>query len=97
MEIQDVINRAVASGSATFDVPKRTKKLTLSVKEGSELIVILDKLFNFAKATLVPSATIRGSDAIPFIKVGNYVISPSVFQHDKRVKDGYHIYQFDIS
>lgn len=95
MEIQNEIDKAIASGSATFEVSERTEKLILSVKEGSELIVILDQLFGSSKASLVPSASIRGSDAIPFIKVGGYHISPSVFQHDKRIKNGYHIYQFD--
>ncbi|SRR6266704_420406 len=95
MEIQDHIDRAIASGGATFEVSERTNKLTLSVKEGSELIVILDQLFGSARLSLVPSAIIRGSDAIPSIEVGGYHISPSVFQHDKRIKDGYHIYQFD--
>ncbi len=96
MEIQNEIDKAIASGNATFEFSERTEKLALSVKEGSNLIAILDQLFGSSKAQLEPSAMIGGSDAIHVIKVGDYRISPSVFQHDKRVKNGYHIYQFDI-
>ena len=95
MEIQDEIEEAIATGYATSEVSQRTNKLILSVKEGSELIARLDQLFASAKLSLIPSAIIRGSDAIPPIRIAGILITPSAFQHDKRVKDGRHIYQFD--
>lgn len=44
MEIQDEIDRAIASGCARFEVSDRTNKLILSVEEGSILTASLDKL-----------------------------------------------------
>jgi hypothetical protein len=96
MEIQDEINRAIASGSAKFEVSEQTEKLSLSVEEGSKLIAILDQQFGSAKLSLKSSAIIRDSDAFFSIKVGDYLIVPSPSQHSKRVKDGYHIYLFNV-
>jgi hypothetical protein len=95
MEIQNEIDNALASGNATFEVFERKNKVVFSIKDGSELITILDQYFGNAGRHSAPSSIISGSNAISVIKIPGYLISPSVFQNEKRVKDGYHIYQFD--
>ena len=95
MTIQEEIDRAIADRSATFEISEGNRKLILSVAEGNELIAALDKAFGSSKRSLIPSAQMSGDDAIPPMKIGGYSISPSVFQPEKHVKNGYHIYKFD--
>lgn len=95
MDIESKITNALQSAEATYHVERNHKKFVLSVKSGSNLIQILDRLFMSASLNLVPSATIHGSDAIPSIKIDGYLISPSVFKSQKEVKKDAQIYNFD--
>ena len=95
MDIQEEIEKAIESGVATFEVSSPKEKFILSVKAGCRLIGILDQLFNSGRSNMVPFAAVRGSDALPGINIEGYLISPSVFQSEKQVQDGNHIYKFD--
>ncbi len=93
--IEDLIKEALQSGQIDFEISEQREALVLSVPEASELVGLLDKIFNLSMASLIPLDQRGKVEPTPLFHINQYTVSPTL--REKRNKKGRYLYDFSYT
>lgn len=90
--IEDLIKEALEEKQVEFEISEQRGALVLSVPNNSELVVLLDQVFNLGMASLI-SLDRRGRvEPTPLFRIDRYTASPTL--REKRTANGRYLYDF---
>jgi len=91
--IEHLLKNALEGKEVEFEISDQRKALVLSVPtNNSELVVLLDHVFNLGMASLVPLDRRGKVEPTPLFHIGRYTVSPT--PREKRTKNGRYLYDF---
>lgn len=91
--IEHLLKNALESKNVDFEISEQRKALVLSVPtNNSELIGLLDQVFNLGMASLVPLDRRGKVEPTPIFRIDRYTVSPT--PREKRTKNGRYLYDF---
>lgn len=89
-EAQFALDEALKSGDATYDIVPRRQALVLKVKNGSDLIPIIDRIFDYSNLDFNANFQRNPSNAVPALTIGEYVVTP---KYERKEGTEYHEYE----
>lgn len=90
--IEGLIKSAIEQGQVEFEISKPRRALVLSVPKDSELVALLDQVFNLAMATLIPLDRRGKVEPTPLFHIDRYTVSPT--PRERRTEKGRYLYDF---
>jgi hypothetical protein len=90
--IEGLIKSAIERGQVEFEISKPRRALVLSVPKDSELVALLDHVFNLAMATLIPLDRRGKVEPTPLFHIDRYTVSPT--PRERRTEKGRYLYDF---
>lgn len=90
--IEDLIKEALQRGQVDFEISEQRRALVLAVPKDSELVGLLDKIFNLSMASLIPLDRRGKIEATPLFHINQYTVSPTL--RERRTKKGLYLYDF---
>ena len=90
--IEDLIKDALEEKQIEFEISERRGALVLSVPNNSELVGLLDQVFNLGMASLIPLDRRGKVEPTPLFRIDRYTVSPTL--REKRTANGRCLYDF---
>lgn len=93
--LENSIKEQLKIGQVKFEISEPRKALVLSVSKDSELVKLLDDLFNLSRASLAPLDSRRSSEPVPMFRIDRYSVTPT--PREKRFEKGCYLYDFSYT
>ena len=90
--IEDLIKEALREKQVEFEISEQRGALVLSVPNNSELVGLLDQVFNLSMASLIPLDRRGKLEPTPLFRIDCYTVSPTL--REKRTANGRYLYDF---
>ena len=90
--IEDLIKEALEEKQIKFEISEQRGALVLSVPNNSELVGLLDQVFNLGMASLIPLDRRGKVEPTPLFRIDRYTVSPTL--REKRTANGRYLYDF---
>ncbi|MCL5668974.1 MAG: hypothetical protein M1392_03070 [Gammaproteobacteria bacterium] len=90
--IEDLIKEALEEKQVEFEISEQRGALVLPVPNNSELVGLLDQVFNLGMASLIPLDRRGKLEPTPLFRIDRYTISPT--PREKRTANGRYLYDF---
>ena len=88
-----MLKKALEAKEVDFEISEQRKALVLSVPtSNSELVGLLDQVFNLGMASLVPLDRSGKVEPTPLFHINRYTVSPTL--REKRTVKGCYLYDF---
>lgn len=90
--LENLIKEALDGKQIELEISEQRNALVLSVPTNSELVELLDQVFNLGMVSLIPLDRRGKVEPTPLFYIGRYTVSPT--PRKKRTRNGRYLYDF---